>query len=142
VQYHANFTAEVESTLPRGYIIPAAFTSIVENLKKHGIKVTTLTKSQSFTGEAFQIEKLERAQRQFQGHATATATGSFASAKKSFKKGDYYVDLAQPLANLAFYLLEPQSDDGLVTWNFFDEYLDKAGVNTKPVEYPVFKFYK
>jgi hypothetical protein len=50
--------------------------------------------------------------------------------------------LAQPLGNLAFYLLEPQSDDGLVTWNFFDDYFDKAGIATKPVEYPIFKFYK
>lgn len=142
VTYHAGFEAEVESTLPKGYIIPAAFVAVAENLKKHGIKVTTLTSSKSFTGEVFQVEKLEKAARVFQGHATATATGKFVAAKKSFKKGDFFVDLAQPLGNLAFYLLEPQSDDGLVTWNFFDDYFDKAGVNTKAVEYPVFKFYK
>jgi hypothetical protein len=29
----------------------------------------------------------------------------------------------QPLAILALYLLEPQSDDGLVTWNFMDAWL-------------------
>jgi hypothetical protein len=45
VTYHAKFEAEVESTLPKGYIIPAAFASIAENLKKHGIVVTQLTKS-------------------------------------------------------------------------------------------------
>ena len=27
----------------------------------------------------------------------------------------------QPLARLAFYLIEPESDDGLVTWNVIDE---------------------
>jgi len=40
-----------------------------------------------------------------------------------------------PLANLIFYLLEPESDDGLVFWNFFDDYFDT--VQTR--EYPVFK---
>jgi hypothetical protein len=34
---------------------------------------------------------------------------------------------------LAVYLLEPQSDDGLVTWNFFDSQLKPGGL------YPVLK---
>ncbi len=72
----------------------------------------------------------------------ATAEGKFSAATRKFKKGDYIVALDQPLANLIFYMLEPQSDDGLVTWNFFDEALSAAGVNNKLVEYPVFKYYK
>ena len=31
---------------------------------------------------------------------------------------------AQPLGRLAFYLLEPRSDDGLVAWNVLDEALE------------------
>ena len=31
--------------------------------------------------------------------------------------------MAQPLANVAAYLLEPESDDGLLVWNFFDRQL-------------------
>lgn len=50
--------------------------------------------------------------------------------------------MAQPLTNLIFYMLEPQSDDGLVTWNFFDEYFEKNEVNEKNVIYPVFKYYE
>jgi hypothetical protein len=30
----------------------------------------------------------------------------------------------QPLARLAFYLLEPRSDDGLVEWNVLDPLLE------------------
>lgn len=142
VTYHAGFEPEVESTVPRGYIIPAAFSAVAENLKKHGIKVITLSSSQAYSGEIFTVEKLDKAARAFQGHATAKASGKFSPAKRTFKKGDYYVDMAQPLGNLIFYLLEPQSDDGFVTWNFFDAYFDKAGVADKPVEYPIFKFYK
>jgi len=47
----------------------------------------------------------------------------------------------QPLANLIFYLLEPRLDDGLVTWTFFDEYLEKKGINEGTVEFPVFKYW-
>jgi hypothetical protein len=142
VVYHAKFDAEKESTLPRGYVIPASFTPIIENLKKHGIQVTTLAKTRSFEGESYQIEKHEKAPREFQGHAMVSISGKFIAGKKSFKKGDYFVDLAQPLGNLAFYLLEPESDDGFVTWNFFDAYLEREGIKTKSVEYPIFKYFK
>lgn len=142
VTYHAKFDAEVESTLPKGYIIPAEFTSVVENLKKHGIEVTQLTKAVTKEGESFQVDKHEKNQRKFEGHNMARVTGKFIAKKQRFVKGDYVVDLAQPLGNLAFYLLEPESDDGYVTWNFFDAYFEKQQVNTKSVSYPVFKYYK
>ena len=35
--------------------------------------------------------------------------------------GSLFVPANQPLARLAFYLLEPESDDGLVTWNIIEE---------------------
>jgi hypothetical protein len=141
VEYHAKFEAEIESTLPRGYIIPAAFSNIAENLTKHGIKVDQLTKAQSFTGDVFSIDKFDKTAQSFQGHAMVQTQGKFSTASRKFKKGDYIVDMAQPLSNLIFYLLEPQSDDGLVTWNFFDEYITKNQVNNQPIEYPVFKYY-
>jgi NAD(P)H-flavin reductase len=139
VTYHAKFVAEVESTLPSGYVIPAEFSSIAEHLQKHGVVVQQLTKGQSFQGEVFMISALERSKRKFEGHFMAVAKGDFTASSRKFKKGDYVIDLAQPLANFIFYLLEPQSDDGLVNWNFFDAYLEKQGIASKPVEYPVFK---
>ena len=49
----------------------------------------------------------------------------------TFPAGTIIVRTAQPLGILACYLLEAESDDGLVDWNFFDAYLE-AG-NTFPV---------
>jgi hypothetical protein len=142
VTYHAKFAADKESTLPRGYVIPADFAFIAEHLKKHGVTVQQLGKGQTFQGETFTFATLEKSKRKFEGHFMAEAKGDFKSGSRKFKKGDYLIDLAQPLANFIFYLLEPQSDDGLVNWNFFDAYLEKQGIGNKPVEYPVFKYYK
>jgi hypothetical protein len=141
IRYHAAFQATTESTLPRGYIIPSEFPALIDLLTKQGIKVDRLSRAQHFSGELFVIEKLERAEKKFERHNMATVQGNFIKAQRKFKKGDYIIDLAQPLANLIFYLLEPQSDDGLVTWNFFDSYLEMQGVNNKRVHYPVFKYY-
>ncbi len=142
VNYFGAFEATQEATVPRGYIIPARFASIAGHLRKLGINVQQLTASKKYTGEVFHADKLEHASRKFEGHFMSTVTGSFAPETQAFRKGDYYVDMAQPLANLIFYVLEPQSDDGLVTWNFFDTYFEQAGINNHMVDYPVFKYFK
>ena len=141
VTYYGEFKDTVESTLPRGYIIPAAMLAIADHLTKQGVKVEKLDKEERFSGEIFTIEKITKASRKFEGHFMASAEGKFEPAARSFQKGDYKIDMAQPLANLIFYMLEPQSDDGLLTWNFFDAYLEQNGIATKPVEFPVFKYF-
>jgi len=137
----SKFDATVSTTLPRGYFLPKSMKPIVEHLRKQGIKVTQLKRRKKATGEEFMIEELKNAKRKFEGHHMVTLKGKYISAKKTFKKGDYWIDMAQPLTNLAFYMLEPQSDDGLVTWNFFDAYLKEQGVDSKTIAYPVFKYY-
>jgi hypothetical protein len=136
---YAKFEASVESKLPRAYYLPKSMEFVVKHLEKQGVKVQKLSKTKRVKGEVFSIEKLENSKREFEGHFMAEVEGSFIAKNKSFKKGDFYIDMAQPLTNLIFYMLEPQSDDGLVTWNFFDAYLNDKGVDKKAVEYPIFK---
>ena len=141
IDYYAKFEATFESTLPRGYIIPEGFPQLIENLKRHGIKVEQLQKSQTFQGESFMIDSLVNSKNNFQKHNTATLYGSFKTESRKYLKGDYIIDMAQPLSNLIFYLLEPQSDDGLAHWNFLDEFIINSLLNNLQVRYPVFKYY-
>ncbi|MBL7761006.1 MAG: M14 family metallopeptidase [Sediminibacterium sp.] len=141
VNYYADFKDTVQATLPRGYIIPAAFAHIAAHLKQQGAVVVQADKKQVYSGEVFLIEKFSKSPRKFEGHQMASAEGRYQQKEFAVQKGDFIIDLAQPLANLIFYTLEPQSDDGLLTWNFFDEYLESKGVATSPVEFPVFKYF-
>jgi hypothetical protein len=59
--------------------------------------------------------------------------GKWRMETKPIIPGSFIVDTSQPLGPLAVYMLEPQSDDGLVDWNYFDSQLRPGGV------YPVFK---
>jgi hypothetical protein len=47
--------------------------------------------------------------------------GAFDRAQLTVDAGSLYIPANQPLARLAFYLIEPESDDGLVTWNVIEE---------------------
>jgi hypothetical protein len=49
--------------------------------------------------------------------------GEFYNETKEFEKGNILIRTAQPLGNLVSYLFEPESDDGLLIWNFFDRWI-------------------
>jgi hypothetical protein len=47
-------------------------------------------------------------------------TARYERALLSVQEGALFIPATQPLGRLAFYLLEAESDDGLVTWNVID----------------------
>ena len=65
----------------------------------------------------------------FEGHSMRKVEGTWeAQPEVAVPVGAWEVSMRQPLARLAFYLLEPASDDGLVAWNFLDDPLKDAKV--------------
>ena len=47
--------------------------------------------------------------------------------------------MAQPMANAAFYYLEPQARDGFVGWGVMNETLRELGAAERGAIYPIFK---
>ena len=67
-------------------------------------------------------------------------SGGWFRTTKTYQAGSYHVDMAQRLANVAFYCLEPEVGDGLVGWNYFNTYLKSRGAEQNSVVFPVFKY--
>ena len=93
----------------------------LERLRWHGIKIQEFANDQQLAVERFTIAELTKAPRPFQGHQEARLKGTFDRVQLTVDAGSLFVPASQPLARLAFYLVEPESDDGLVTWNVIDE---------------------
>lgn len=116
------FAATRSVRVPQAYVFKYD-KAIVDKLKQHGIKVEELKADTDLTVETFTIDTATKATRPFQGHLEAKITGKYATEKVSFPAGTIVVRTGQPLGRLVFYLLEPESEDGLGTWNFFDTYV-------------------
>jgi len=109
-------------------------------LKTHGIQIEYLKESTTLEVEGYQFESIQPSQRLFQGHYPNNIKGSAVSEVKTFQEGTMVIRTAQPLGSLIAYLLEPLSDDGLLKWNFFDNYLvSQWGGRYYP--YPVYKIF-
>ncbi|TVQ63759.1 MAG: hypothetical protein EA379_03325 [Phycisphaerales bacterium] len=75
------------------------------------------------------VTEIVRAERAFQGvHLVRveTETSRADLDPRALPVGTHIVTTAQPLGTLAVLLLEPESDDGLTAWGFFDDAL-RAG---------------
>jgi hypothetical protein len=103
--------------------------AVIEKLLQHGIAVEELTEPLTTEVESFVIASVKKAARPFQGHTAVTLTGHYKKETITFPVGSIVVRAAQPLGTLAAYLLEPESDDGLTTWNFLDVYLGEGRVH-------------
>jgi dipeptidyl-peptidase-4 len=134
--YYADFVAKRSVRLPYAYLIPIVGTEIPDKLRQHGIAVERLTEAATLETEAFRLKEIKGAERLYQGHRTNTVKGEYAVEKREFPKGTYLVRTAQPLGRLAAYLLEAESDDGLLVWNYFDKDIVSqwgGGAQTYPV---------
>jgi hypothetical protein len=89
--------------------------------------------------QAFQIEAIKTDDQIFQGHKLTTISGSYQMIEMEFPGNTCFVGMDQPLANLIAYLLEPESDGGLVKWNYFDRYLFASQWGRRMNQFPVYK---
>ena len=136
--YYADFVAKRSVRLPYAYLIPLAGTDVPDKLRQHGLAVERLTAPATLEVEAFRLKEIKGADRLYQGHRTNTVKGDAAVEKREFPAGTFLVRMAQPLGHLAAYLLEPESDDGLLFWNFFDrDIVSQWGRGAQT--YPVYK---
>ena len=105
----------------------------LDKLLAHGLVVEELAEPASIEVESFVIDSVKRAEREFQGHFEVRLPGHYTKETMEFPAGTVLIRAAQPLGALAFYLLEPESDDGLAAWNFLDPYLETGKT------YPVYR---
>ena len=116
------FDATRRRALPAGWVLVNPDSALVTRLGLHGLEITEYggTAPVQVDGERFVVDSIARAARPFQGHQEVQLEGHWEPTGIVLGAGVYVIRADQPLALLAAVLLEPESDDGLTTWNFFD----------------------
>ena len=111
--------------------------SVIDRLEAHGIRYSITTAEQPFSGDRFKIATNTLETREYQGtHKARTLTGAWEAAEQTLPVGSLVIPMDQPLARLAFILMDPRSDDGFMWWNILDAVL---GQSPAPAYYPVLR---
>jgi hypothetical protein len=134
-------------TMPRAYIIPAEWTTVIDVLAAHGIEMmkTSAAWTSDMQVELYRCPRPQWLERPFEGRHLASfdnggaatdapgggaATASSGAAKQkgckfvrekmTFPAGSVVVPMDQRAAKVALHFLEPEGPDSAVTWGFFD----------------------
>ena len=121
----ASFTPTLTSTLPFAYAFDAKTAdALLPILKTHGIVVEKLDAAAPVTAQAFAVDSVIDRGRSETSRMLKDVTGRWNdAARRTLAAGSYIVRAGQPYGLAAFYLLEPESEDGLAQWSFFDNIL-------------------
>jgi len=142
VTYRLPYLAEAKPTasvpIPEAYIIPPYHKEVVNLLRRHGIILQRIQSDVRLTVERYTFSEIKPGDRIYQGHILLECITAVETLETDVPAGSTYVSVRQPLGRLIPILLEPQSDDSLLAWGFFNREIVSQWTG-QPRPYPVFR---
>jgi hypothetical protein len=117
----ARFSPTKTVSRPVAYLIPRDESRIIEALGHHGIQLNRLGTPRTLSGEqdrVLSVEQVPSPDAGFVARTESAVTVVREAGPIACRAGDLLVPTDQTLGTLAVYLLEPESDDGLIRWGF------------------------
>jgi len=106
-------------TRPWGYLIPNSLSKVVPLLLQHDISVKKLTEPVELEVETWYATEVTHDE-YFQAHYLKSLKAEKRTETVSLPAGSFFIPSGQANSNLISYLLEPVTNDNLVTWGFLD----------------------
>jgi dipeptidyl-peptidase 4 len=127
VQFLGKYDSRLGVSRPFAYLIPPSYSKAIDALRRHGIALEELTADAEPDAEVYRMDRVTHSSSPFQRHRLVTVDATARTVRRRVPAGTVVVKTEQKLGTLAVILLEPQCEDGLTTWNFFDAGLTEGG---------------
>ncbi|MEX1257775.1 MAG: M14 family zinc carboxypeptidase [Gemmatimonadota bacterium] len=115
---------EPTRTAPRpvGYLMPPSMAHVVPLLQDHDLAVYRFYEAVTLEAEVYYATEV-RTDSYFQGHYLKAVEVEKETEQLEVAPGWFWIPTAQSRGNLISYLMEPETDDNLITWNWADHLL-------------------
>jgi len=121
------FRSAQQRRLPAAWAVLNPTPEVVQRLQWHGVTFQAIDEARSLPARQFAVTKKRKPKRPYQGHQALILEGQWQPTRQhDLPLGTLIVPANQRLARLAATLLDPLSEDGLSTWNFFEAQTDKT----------------
>lgn len=125
IPYYNQFKPTFSVLKPKYYVIPQAYSTIVEKLRANNVLVEIQENEQNVKAEIYVIENY-KTRNAYEGHYLHyNVEVSKIDKEMTIRKGDFIVDMNQLNNRFAVEVLEPQAADSYFAWNFFDSNLQQ-----------------
>jgi hypothetical protein len=114
------------ASLPAAYLVPPAWTAVLERLRWHAIRFDRLAAPAEVTVRGWRLEDVRWADRPYEGRHRVEFTAVPGDEVRTFPAGTAVVTTDQPGARVIAHALEPAAPDALLRWGFFDAVLTRV----------------
>ncbi|MGB3774038.1 MAG: M14 family metallopeptidase [Leeuwenhoekiella sp.] len=126
VKYYDNFEVTKEVSIPKYYIIPQGWFTVIDRLKENNIELTSLQKDTTINVEVYHIDTYNTRSNAYEGHYMHSNVMLGRSTEEmDFASGDYLISTSQAGLRYLIETLEPAAADSFFNWNFFDTILQQ-----------------
>jgi hypothetical protein len=129
-------------TRPWAYAFDGNLHRIAALLRRHAIEVERLEAPVQISAERYQLTSIEWASAPYQNHLNATAGVRTVPESMTLPAGTYLVRMSQNAARVVSQLMEPDTDDSVLVWNYLDPILPSAQVlerRQQPFLLPIYR---
>ncbi len=118
---------EVTRSTPRpvGYLMPPAMAAVIPILLDHDIAVYRFRDDTALDAEVYHATRVWT-DSYFQGSYLKAVEVEKAATRVEVVEGWFWVPTAQSRGNLITYIMEPETDDNLITWGWTDHILQET----------------
>lgn len=121
IPYFRRYNPTVTIDVPQAYIIPQAWTEVIERLTWNGVEMYPLASDTTLEVDMYYVETGTPANSPYEGHYYhQEVTTTQKKQMVSFKAGDIVVESEQIRKPFLVHALEPAAQDSWFRWNFFD----------------------
>lgn len=110
---------------PAAYAIPPQWTEVIGLLKLHGISFTTLQKPVTGMFSSHKLEEVKFGPNPFEGRHSPQFKALPVREERTLLAGTVIAPVNQRRGKLLMHLMEPDADDSLVRWGFFNALFER-----------------
>ncbi len=133
VNYYDSFKPTLQIEAPKAYLIPLAYTEVLERLRWNNVQLDTLINEQhkGHNVEVYSIKNYKTVNTSYESHylhydiEISTQKMKFEDALRYPEQKYVLVKLNQTANRYIVEMLEPQAKDSFFAWNFFDGILQQ-----------------
>ena len=121
--------AKVKVKVPKAYIVPVQYQSIIERLQLHGIQMQTVSKERYRKQKHYQqyrVTDYQFEQQPFEGHTRVAANFTLENVHVRVPKDSVLITTDQDLGRLVVALLEPKGPDSFFAWGYFNSIFQRT----------------
>lgn len=124
IPYFNHYQVADKATAPVAYIIPQAWSSVIDRLNWNGVIMKRLDKDTALQVTVYYLDEFKTGKNAFEGHYIHSSVKLRTERQTiNYYQGDVVVYPNQSANRYIVEMLEPQGVDSYFAWNFFDQVL-------------------